>query len=463
MFFLEYMIIMSVNPVNPPRPALVATNEDSFAYITTTSRWPIIVTKIIDDIYKTRHLLDLSEVDKLKEGKEIIDSIGELKYSMQRKKPLIPIEDDGDPDIGTWTYVFNTYFKDDNWYSATWLFTECYLYRRIHSMFARTKHWNDYDPFFRQKEDTFKASYNAIIEIAKRIDELVYIPKLHADNEEINSGRIIFHELVRISLWGNSTDLSLLTNLSYEDINKLQDMGTKKLEELEKNILVNDLEKAWNYISEHRNSRIDIILDNAGFELYGDLVLSDWLIQSGYAKEIYFHAKKIPWFVSDTTPNDFNWILQTLQSEDFFLSASEIEKSFLKKFSNRLQYYIDNSQLILTSDYFWTSPYSYWHLAEQAPNLYADLCKSNLVIFKGDLNYRKLVYDCNWETTTPFKDAIGPLASMKGSPPILTLRTCKADVVVGLEEGTEVRLTANEKDWMYSGKYAVIQFNIGNK
>ncbi|CAG8626868.1 15985_t:CDS:1, partial [Racocetra fulgida] len=79
---------MSVNPANPPRPALIATDEAGFVYITTLERWPVIVTKIVDDVYKTRHSLDLSEVDKLKEGKEIIDSIGELKYQMQRRKPL---------------------------------------------------------------------------------------------------------------------------------------------------------------------------------------------------------------------------------------------------------------------------------------------------------------------------------------------------------------------------------------
>ncbi|CAG8575746.1 10814_t:CDS:2, partial [Scutellospora calospora] len=372
---------MSVNPANPPRPALVATDEDGFAYITTAYRWPVIVTKIIDDIYKTRHSLDLSEVVKLREGKEIIDSLGELKYQMQRKRPLTPIEDDGEPDIDTWTYVFNTYFKDDNWYSAAWLFMECYLYRRVRSILARTKQWNDYDPFLRQKEDTFRASIAAIVEIAKRIDELVDIPKSGAHDGIIDAGRIIFHELVQISLWGNATDLSLLNNLSNDDIKKLQNVGAKRLEELEKNILVNDLEKAWNYISK-----------------------------------------------CHTTPKDFNWILQTLQSEDFFSSTSEMEKSFLKKLATRLQSYVSNSQLILTSDYFWTSPYAYWHLAEKAPDLYVDLCTSNLLIFKGDLNYRKLVYDCKWKINTQFEEAIGPLAGMKGSPPVLALRTCKADV-----------------------------------
>jgi len=195
--------------------------------------------------------------------------------------------------------------------------------------------------------------------------------------------------------------------------------------------------------------------------LYGDLTFSDWLIQSGYASEIHLHAKAIPWFVSDTTPNDFNWLLSALKN-DFFSSASSDKKLYLEKLSKRWQGYVDNGKWILKSDDFWTSPYAYWHIKEQAPELFSDISKSSLVIFKGDLNYRKLVYDCKWPTTTPFKEAIGPLATEKGVPPILALRTSKADVIVGLPEGTEERLSASEEDWMFSGKYAVVQFNEGN-
>lgn len=38
----------------------------------------------------------------------------------------------------------------------------------------------------------------------------------------------------------------------------------------------------------------DFVLDNAGFELYCDFVYADWLIQSGIAKKIKFHGKRLP-------------------------------------------------------------------------------------------------------------------------------------------------------------------------
>lgn len=51
---------------------------------------------------------------------------------------------------------------------------------------------------------------------------------------------------------------------------------------------------------------------------------------------------------------------------------------------------------------------------------------------------------------------------------VLALRTCKADVVVGLPEGEDERIrdiTGGEKTgarkWAWSGKYAVVQFSDG--
>lgn len=39
---------------------------------------------------------------------------------------------------------------------------------------------------------------------------------------------------------------------------------------------------------------------------------------------------------------------------------------------------------------YWTNPLSFAVIPEHSPELLSDLQKADLVIFKGDLNYRKL-------------------------------------------------------------------------
>lgn len=73
-----------------------------------------------------------------------------------------------------------------------------------------------------------------------------------------------------------------------------------------------------------------------------------------------------------------------------------------------------------------------------------------------------------WHATTPFTQAIGTLGAGSGIR-TLALRTCKADVVVGLSSGEDERLRAMEggggdsgaRKWAWSGKWAVVQFCDG--
>lgn len=82
-----------------------------------------------------------------------------------------------------------------------------------------------------------------------------------------------------VCLWGNSTDLSLLINMTEEQIKSLQATGGDHLAASEKNILGNHLHQLWDGVKDLREKtggRIDFILDNAGFELYCDCVYGSY-------------------------------------------------------------------------------------------------------------------------------------------------------------------------------------------
>ncbi|KAJ9052692.1 Hairy/enhancer-of-split with YRPW motif protein 2 [Entomophthora muscae] len=265
--------------------------------------------------------------------------------------------------------------------------------------------------------------------------------------------------MLQLALWGNRADLSLINDLTAQSsIHEVSNLSVEALASQNSNILANDTVKAWNYLEAVKGKRKDIILDNSGFELFTDLLLADWLLQHNHASSIHFHGKAIPWFVSDTTQSDFHWVIDQC--------AAQIHPE-MQSFGLRWKNYLNESKFVFSAHPFWTTPYPYWHLLDVAPDLYADLAKSSLTIFKGDLNYRKLVYDCDWPVDTSFSSAIGPLAldpksnSASHFPPVLALRTVKSDPVVGLQGGIvqASKLDTIDKEWRLNGRYALIQFH----
>ncbi|KAK6442140.1 Hairy/enhancer-of-split with YRPW motif protein 2 [Oleoguttula sp. CCFEE 5521] len=308
-----------------------------------------------------------------------------------------------------------------------------------------------------------------------------------SEAEKRAAEEVLFREMCEICLWGNATDLSLLTNLSYDDIQALQ--GAESRKKNESKILANDFPVAFDVLWKAQTSnpkgdrRVDIVLDNAGFELFVDLVLAGYLLESGLATQIVLHPKNIPWFVSDVVPKDFSELLTALvNAKQFYetpspdeaasnatpapLSADE-EKSLKSLFEHWSTLYAEG-KIIMRANPFWTEGGSFWRMPKTAPELFEDLKESELVIFKGDLNYRKLTADGMWDPATPFSTAIGPLGPKSGLR-VLTLRTCKADVVVGLPSGKDEELRAMEggggdsgaRKWAWSGKWAVVSFSDG--
>ena len=348
-----------------------------------------------------------------------------------------------------------------------------------------SQHWKSHDVFRRQKLSTFRSSLPAVLELSAKYQKIVEAFANPTEEPSEEAEKLLFMEMMEICLWGNATDLSLLTTLTYEDIQKLQ--GDEARKRAEENILVNDLPKVYEVLRRARDSaqpgedrRIDIVLDNSGFELFVDLILAGYLLSTKLATTVILHPKSLPWFVSDVLPQDFLDLLAALSDPVKFFtpppedippaalpinstttSVTEAQISSLTHLFSNLATHHAQGRLLLRPNRFWTTAHSYHRLPHFARDLKSDLDTSGLVIFKGDLNYRKLTADAMWSPTTKFVDAIGEL---KKGMRILALRTCKADVVVGLEEGVDERLIeegGGEKGvrkWAWTGKWAVVQF-----
>jgi damage-control phosphatase, subfamily III len=417
--------------LDPPLAKAVTSDPTSFAYTSARSRWPAIITSAIDDVHRTisalpssQHQSDSTDVS---EGKKIVSSLATLKYELQHNRSIAKIPDDGDADSSTYNNEVGERATNKTllWHDVQWLFSECFLYRYMSSIFktSPSQFWRGYDCFRRQKMSTFRSSRGAVVELAGRYREV--ISKLREDGKvlaskegngngerkEEEAEELLFKEMAEICLWGNATDLSLLTQLTYEDIQKLQGSNARK--ESESKILVNDLSSAFAVLNAakkegKKSRRVDIVLDNAGFELYVDLVLAGYLIQTGLATEIVLHPKSIPWFVSDVVPRDLVDLLEVLCDPRGFYESSDADDSdkstetvkLSEQEEQDLNFLFEHwgglhqdGHLILRPNRFWTAPGSFWRMPHWEKGLFEDLKESELVLFKGDLNYRKLTGD----------------------------------------------------------------------
>jgi hypothetical protein len=91
-------------------------------------------------------------------------------------------------------------------------------------------------------------------------------------------------------------------------------------------------------------------------------------------------------------------------------------------------------------------------LPQLPPPLREELACSNLVILKGDVNYRRLLSDLHWPHTTRLEEITAYFPTS-----FLVLRTLKGEIVVGLEPGQAEELAAQDAAWLINGKRGIIQ------
>ncbi|ARA95046.1 hypothetical protein AWN76_006620 [Rhodothermaceae bacterium RA] len=190
-----------------------------------------------------------------------------------------------------------------------------------------------------------------------------------------------------------------------------------------------------------RPALIDVIADNAGFELVGDLCLVDYLLSSGQAASVRMHLKLHPTFVSDALVRDVAATIAYLRRTG---------PAAVQRLGERLRDHHRRGRLLLARHPYWTSPLSGW---EMPTPVRAFLAPADLVISKGDANYRRWLGDRHWVFSLPFDQVVSYFPA-----PLVALRTVKAEVAAGIPPERLRRLDEADPDWMTNGHWGLIQF-----
>ncbi|CAH8478955.1 unnamed protein product [Schistosoma turkestanicum] len=439
-------------------------------------------------MYCTDACQDIS--DKLK---ELTRHIGHLRYDIMTNKPvtLLSFSPLGPAELELWNHLLSVQGvklarSEDSkcegvqmcWYELPWLFAECYLYRRVVDVVAQSG-LNDFDPFFVKKKHCFKSARTFINSILLCLTNLSDLPPERA-----------FNFFVNVSLWANEFDLSLNPDGKFQQIGF--DQISDFIERVQKQIVVNDGDALYRFCKNfsdlissrdfNRKLRVAIILDNSGPELVADLTLAEYFLASQIAEHVSFYGKSIPWFVSDVTGKDFNWLLN-LNSSDSEGANNDHYAQLISKWCQLWRKRIQDSSFRFKTSYFWTTPCTYGEMEAIDAALYQNLSRDyDLIIFKGDLNYRKLLGDRQWrpdsldDKVSAFRQVqIGRPASCTCSekfgdsksgdpiidclcgPMVVALRIAKSDVGVGVDHDLLIELQNKTKQWWTIGEYGFIQ------
>lgn len=350
---------------------------------------------------------------ELKEANEqansIYDEITRYVKEPEDDCPLTPIDDDH-PDVDQWNRKLNDWIRTHDevprYMNTPFLLTECYMYRRLMSPFFKSKYFKAYDVFENTKRNGFIRSRSistSLVEYAAGISDRIKANKTTCEEE--------FEIFLHFALWGKQILSGLVidyeSSIHFDKLNSylLKSVGNhfdlsgligervltnfKLVDNKKKSKIISDSTKElYEYFksSSTKQHQITFVLDNAGFELLGDLCFIEMLYQTGLLDEnskVVFHCKLYAWFVSDVIDNDFTWLLNCMQTE----FESDVVKQVARRWSNLLS----NQNWQLKTHGFWTTCYKFGEMKQLAPDLYDELSKSDLVFFCGDLNYRKLI------------------------------------------------------------------------
>ncbi|XP_045540785.1 damage-control phosphatase ARMT1 isoform X3 [Papilio machaon] len=519
----------------------------SFAYYSLRDRLPVILTKVIDYLSREGSKIKSAHGASDDDIRGLIQYVTKLKNDLvtNKKYDLLTVDT---PEAKRWNqWIENC--DSQHYFTNTWVFTECYVYRRLREGCELSKGLKNFDPFDEQKLKAFQNSLEPMCVVADKL--VTMLPPSDKDKRKAD-----FITLLKICLWSNKCDLSLsmgeqvslkssdgkersasVVSLSIldpfkmildlkdkvlvDDSAKICDQVIAKTEAMAKAIAANTTFKFQ--CSCHRLATqfgiprcpdkeadpaakseakfevdgetaeeppkipcpakmvlpevvtFDIVCDNSGYELFSDLCFAHFLISQEIVKKVRFHVKKIPWFVSDVTPVDFKKTLEMCTNANYSrevpqeapadsgegVGAAEppppltVSADNLRQLGTQWMQFFQDGTFVVMCDDFWTSPIMYKDMKMQEFQLYRKLQLTAAILFKGDLNYRKLLAERNCVPTLSFEQALQGF----NPAPIIALRTVKADLICGLPKGKFEQLNKIDEKWMEKGDYGVIQYS----
>ena len=300
-----------------------------------------------------------------------------------------------------------------------------------HALLAQKKYFsNRYDFFATEKKDSLENSREAFIK---------EMGAFFSPGAKKDFTLKPFRICIQYCLSANTSDLSQL------NAKERFDYGTKDL-----NLLHDDTEVLFQYLTANKKfKRFDIICDNAGKELFSDLYLAWYFLFNDVVDKVVFHLKPYPFFVSDATKEDFGFMVNAIMQHGGTDFAAQCNN------------YIHEGKIEIEDDSFWAAPLCFKEMPEES-KLREQLCNSDLIIVKGDLNYRRLVEDRDWPYTDSFLERT---KGVFGDVPIFAPRVIKSDVLVGVSEAAYHTAKSSDKlgapaDQRFkgNGKWAVVHF-----
>jgi hypothetical protein len=295
-----------------PSP-LMMSEPNTFAHYTLTQRWPAVVRRVIaEQSFPVEIQAALNAL------------IQELPYGQVRS-----LRDQSSADTELWTNYLQPYLGQV-WLDIPWFFAEVYFYRRI---LEATRYFlpgatRGLDPFAHQKRDGLQRSLDSVRTMTRLLTDTIEPERLKL--------------LLSAALWGNQADLSLKP-----DDNVTPDAESELRQDY---ILVDDSAAVVQALGDGVQ-RVDIVADNAGFELVCDLCLADALLSDRRSEQVILHLKTHPTFVSDAIATDVDHTLTTLASD----SHSEV-----RSLAHRLKQHLASHRLQLYPNTSWSAPLVCW-------------------------------------------------------------------------------------------------------